>query len=67
MKAVLLQMAPGVPVIDLFADAPVGSPKASAYLDTAATWAGDAAIRLRKRSEVRIWPGRIGRNAAPNA
>jgi hypothetical protein len=31
MKAVLHQMAPG-PVIDLFADAPVGNPKASAYL-----------------------------------
>ena len=25
-------MAPAVPVIDLFADAPVGNPKASAYL-----------------------------------
>ena len=32
MKAVLQQMAPAVPVIDLFADAPVGNPKASAYL-----------------------------------
>ena len=32
MKAVLHRMAPGVPVIDLFADAPVGNPKASAYL-----------------------------------
>jgi S-adenosylmethionine hydrolase len=32
MKAVLHEMAPGVPVIDLFADAPVGDPKASAYL-----------------------------------
>jgi S-adenosyl-L-methionine hydrolase (adenosine-forming) len=32
MKAVLHQMAPSVPVIDLFADAPVGNPKASAYL-----------------------------------
>jgi len=32
MKAVLHQMAPGMPVIDLFADAPVGNPKASAYL-----------------------------------
>ena len=29
---VLHQMAPGVPAIDLFADAPVGNPKASAYL-----------------------------------
>jgi S-adenosylmethionine hydrolase len=32
MKAVLHQTAPGVPIIDLFADAPVGNPKASAYL-----------------------------------
>ncbi|HEY2527605.1 MAG TPA: SAM-dependent chlorinase/fluorinase [Xanthobacteraceae bacterium] len=32
MKAVLHQMVPGTSVIDLFADAPVGSPKASAYL-----------------------------------
>ena len=32
MKAVLHEMAPGVPVIDLFADAPAGNPKASAYL-----------------------------------
>ena len=32
MKAVLHQLAPAVPAIDLFADAPVGNPKASAYL-----------------------------------
>jgi S-adenosyl-L-methionine hydrolase (adenosine-forming) len=32
MKAVLHWMAPGIPVIDLFADAPVGDPKPSAYL-----------------------------------
>jgi S-adenosyl-L-methionine hydrolase (adenosine-forming) len=32
IKAVLHQSAPAVPVIDLFADAPVGNPKASAYL-----------------------------------
>jgi S-adenosylmethionine hydrolase len=32
VKAVLHQMAPGIPAIDLFADAPVGNPKASAYL-----------------------------------
>ena len=32
MKAVLHQFAPAVPTIDLFADAPVGNPKASAYL-----------------------------------
>jgi S-adenosylmethionine hydrolase len=31
MKAVLHQTAPGITVIDLFADAPVGNPKASAY------------------------------------
>jgi S-adenosyl-L-methionine hydrolase (adenosine-forming) len=39
MKAVLHRTAPQVPVIDLFADAPVGNPKASAYLLTAyAAW-----------------------------
>jgi hypothetical protein len=32
MKAVLHQMAPGIPAIDLFADAPVGNPKALGYL-----------------------------------
>ena len=32
MKAVLHQMAPTIPAIDLFADAPAGNPKASAYL-----------------------------------
>ena len=32
MRAVLHQMAPGIPVIDLFADAPVGNCRASAYL-----------------------------------
>jgi S-adenosyl-L-methionine hydrolase (adenosine-forming) len=32
MKAVLAQMAPSIAVIDLFADAPVGNPKPSAYL-----------------------------------
>lgn len=39
MKAVLHQMAPSIPIIDLFADAPVGNPKASAYLLAAyAAW-----------------------------
>jgi S-adenosylmethionine hydrolase len=39
MKAVLHRQAPGVPVIDLFADAPTGNPKASAYLLAAyAAW-----------------------------
>jgi S-adenosylmethionine hydrolase len=32
LKAVLYQMAPDIPVVDLFSDAPVGNPKASAYL-----------------------------------
>jgi len=32
VKAVLQREAPGVPVIDLFADAPAGNPKAAAYL-----------------------------------
>jgi len=32
MKAVLHQMAPGAQVVDLFADAPAGDPKAAAYL-----------------------------------
>jgi hypothetical protein len=32
MKAVLLQQAPDVPVVDLFADAPMQNPKAAAYL-----------------------------------
>ncbi|QRM36121.1 S-adenosyl-l-methionine hydroxide adenosyltransferase family protein [Microvirga sp. VF16] len=32
MKAVLHQTAPGIPMVDLFADAPVSNPKASAYL-----------------------------------
>jgi S-adenosylmethionine hydrolase len=32
MKAVLHQMAPSIPIIDLFADAPAGNPKPSAYL-----------------------------------
>lgn len=32
VKAVLYQVAPGVPVIELFADAPAGRPKPAAYL-----------------------------------
>src|SRR5262249_53999595 len=32
MKAVLHRIAPGIPIIDLFADAPAGNPKAAAYL-----------------------------------
>lgn len=39
MKAVLHREAPGSAVVDLFADAPVGDPKASAYLIAAyAAW-----------------------------
>ena len=39
MRAVLHQMALGTPVIDLFADAPVGNCRASAYLLAAyAAW-----------------------------
>jgi S-adenosylmethionine hydrolase len=32
VKATLQRAAPGIPVIDLFADAPAGNPKAAAYL-----------------------------------
>ena len=32
MKAVLLQRAPGVPIVDLFADVPACNPRAAAYL-----------------------------------
>ena len=32
VKAVLYQIAPGVPIIDLLSDAPAGSPKPAAYL-----------------------------------
>jgi len=39
MKAVLHQLAPEIPVVDLFADAPIANAKASAYLLAAyATW-----------------------------
>jgi integrase len=45
MKAVLHQRAPGVPTIDLLADAPVGNPKASAYLLAAyAEWFAAATV-----------------------
>jgi len=47
MKAVLHQMAPGMPVIDLFADAPVGNPRASAYLLAAyAAWFPERTVFL---------------------
>ena len=35
MKAVLHRLAPGVPTIDLFADAPAFEPQLAAYLLTA--------------------------------
>ena len=39
MKAVLHPMVPDVPVVDLFADAPIGNPRVSAYLLAAyAVW-----------------------------
>jgi S-adenosyl-L-methionine hydrolase (adenosine-forming) len=47
MKAVLHQMAPGTSIVDLFADAPAGNPKAAAYLLAAyATWFPAATIFL---------------------
>ncbi len=47
MKAVLHQMVPGMPVVDLFADAPVGNPKASAYLLAAyAQWFAPGSVFL---------------------
>jgi len=47
MKAVLHRMAPGTPVIDLFADAPAGNPKAAAYLLAAyAAWFPEQTIFL---------------------
>jgi S-adenosyl-L-methionine hydrolase (adenosine-forming) len=47
MKAVLYDLAPGKPVVDLFADAPVGNPKASAYLLAAyASWFPERTVFL---------------------
>lgn len=47
MKAALYRDAPGVPIIDLFADAPVGDPKASAYLLAAyAAWFPEGTVFL---------------------
>jgi hypothetical protein len=47
MRAALQQMAPGVPAIDLFADAPVGNPEASAYLLAAyAEWFPEGTVFL---------------------
>ena len=47
MKAALHRLAPGEPVVDLFADAPVGNPKASAYLLAAhAAWFPEQTVFL---------------------
>ena len=47
MKAVLHDTAPEIPVIDLFADAPAGNPKAAAYLLAAyAEWFAVGAVFL---------------------
>jgi len=47
VKAVLSRMAPGIPVIDLFADAPATNPRASAYLLAAcAAWFAPGAVFL---------------------
>ncbi len=47
MKAVLHNLAPGVPVVDLFADAPVVNPRASAYLLAAhAAWFPERTVFL---------------------
>lgn len=47
VKAVLVRDAPGVPVLDLFADAPAANPKASAYLLAAhAVWFSSGTVFL---------------------
>ncbi len=47
MKAVIAAMAPGASIIDLFADAPAGNPKASAYLLAAyAAWFPEKTVFL---------------------
>ncbi|HXF53242.1 MAG TPA: SAM-dependent chlorinase/fluorinase [Hyphomicrobiaceae bacterium] len=47
VKAVLSRMAPGIPVIDLFADAPAANPRASAYLLAAcAVWFAPGSVFL---------------------
>ena len=53
MKAVLHKMAPGIPAIYLFADAPVGNPKASAYLLAAyAEWFAAGTVFLSRLAPV---------------
>jgi hypothetical protein len=63
MKAVLHERVPASPVIDLFADAPAGNPKASAYLLAAyAAWFSAGTIFfLRGR------PWRRGRSVRPSS
>ena len=58
MKAVLRRLAPGIPVIDLFADAPSRNPRASAYLLAAyAAWFPAGTVFLcRRRSRRRRRP-----------
>jgi S-adenosylmethionine hydrolase len=59
MKAVLHQMAPGTPVIDLFADAPVGNPK------TIPVSAGHCRLRYENSNglaEIAINQGRADRD-----
>jgi S-adenosylmethionine hydrolase len=47
MKAVLHAAAPGVPIVDLFADAPAGNPKAASYLLAAyAAWFDSGTVFL---------------------
>ncbi len=47
MKAVLHREAPGVPIVDLFADAPAGDPKAASYLLAAYDdWFGPGTVFL---------------------
>ena len=47
VKAVLHQMTPAIPIIDLFADAPTGNPQASAYLLAAyAAWFSPGTVFL---------------------
>lgn len=50
MKAVLHQMAPSTPAFDLFTDAPMGNPKASAVLPPNARLALTGHILERERT-----------------
>ncbi|HZU89850.1 MAG TPA: SAM-dependent chlorinase/fluorinase [Stellaceae bacterium] len=60
VKAVLWRQAPGVPVVDLFADAPAGKPRPAAYLLAAyAAWFAPGSVMLAV-----IDPGVGGERAA---